>query len=254
MDNLDWLVSVPIAHRGLHNSSQGVIENSLSAVKSAIDHNFSIEVDVQETADHNAVVFHDFTLERLTHEKGVVRTLNQLDLQSIKLLNSTDAIWSLDNLLEEVAGKVGLCIEIKSNFRTDQSDFISNISKQLTKYDGPVVVKSFDPEVLALFRKVAPKLPSGIVACDTRDLSKWGKSTLMERFILRHILHAPRTRPSFISYCVDDLPMVAPLTLKKIFKLPLITWTIRTKRQQEIARKWANQIVFEGFIPSNCTN
>ncbi len=251
MVNLDWLVSVPIAHRGLHNSSQGIIENSPSAIKASIDQAFSIEVDIQETVEHNAVVFHDFTLERLTPETGTVRTLDQKTLQSIKLLHTSDTILSLDNLLEEVAGKVGLCIEVKSNFRTDLSDFIAGICQRLLNYSGPVAVKSFDPEVLALIRKFAPELPRGIVACDTKDLSIWGRSTLMERFILRHLLHTPRTRPSFISYCVDDLPMIAPLILKKIFKLPLITWTVSTKLQQEIAQKWADQIVFEGFIPSN---
>ena len=251
MKNLDWLVSVPIAHRGLHNSSEGVIENSLSAVRSAIDQGFAIEVDIQKTAESNAIVFHDFTLERLTQESGTVKSLSLEALQPIKLLNSSDTIWSLDNLLEEVAGKVGLCIEIKSDFRTDLTNFIAKVGKRLVNYHGPVAVKSFDPEVLSIFRRIAPQIPCGIVACDTRDLSKWGKLTLMERFILRHLFHAPRTRPSFVSFCVDDLPMVAPLLAKKIFKVPLITWTVRTKTQQEIAKKWADQIVFEGFIPTN---
>ena len=251
MNNLDWLVSVPIAHRGLHNSSNGIIENSPSAVKKAIDNGFSIEVDIQETAEHKAIVFHDFTLERLTQETGKVRSLDQETLQSIQLLHCSDKIWSLDELLKMVDGRVGLCIEVKSDFRTDLTDFITNVSERLINYRGQVAVKSFDPEVLALFRRFAPQLPCGIVACDTRDLSKWGKSTLMERFILRHLLHAPRTRPSFVSFCVDDLPMIAPTISKKIFKLPLITWTVRTRIQQEIAKKWADQIVFEGFIPTN---
>ena len=251
MNSLDWLISVPIAHRGLHNCSKGIIENSPSAIKEAINHGFSIEVDLQETADHIAIVFHDFTLERLTHNKGLVRTHDLKSLQSIKMQNTSDTIFSLENLLEEVNGKVGLCIEIKSNFKSDTSKFVKHICQQLENYSGFTTVKSFDPEILALVRKYAPKISRGIVACDTKDLNQWGNSTVMERFILRNILHAPRTRPSFVSYCVDDLPKIAPLVFKKLFKLPLITWTVKTKQQQEIAKQWADQIVFEGFVPQN---
>ena len=142
MKNLDWLVSVPIAHRGLHNSSKGIIENSPSAIKAAIDHGFSIELDLQETADQSAVVFHDFTLERLTQEKGYVRSQNLKSLQSINMQGTTDSIWSLNNLLEEVDGKVGLCIEIKSDFRSDSSRFVRNICECLSKYEGMATLKS----------------------------------------------------------------------------------------------------------------
>jgi len=31
--------------------------------------------------------------------------------------------------------------------------------------------------------------------------------------------------------------------------LPLLTWTVRTPADREIARRYADQIIFEGFDP-----
>ena len=36
MSTPSWLVAKPIAHRGLHNKSEGVIENTVSAAEAAI--------------------------------------------------------------------------------------------------------------------------------------------------------------------------------------------------------------------------
>ena len=60
-----WLTARPIAHRGLHDRDGGIIENTLSAAEAAITHGFAIECDVQDTADGEALVFHDKTLDRL---------------------------------------------------------------------------------------------------------------------------------------------------------------------------------------------
>ena len=65
-----WLTERPIAHRGLHDQAAGIVENSLSAARAAIEAGFAIECDVQLSADGEAMVFHDFTLERLTGATG----------------------------------------------------------------------------------------------------------------------------------------------------------------------------------------
>ena len=62
----DWLVAQPIAHRGLHTKSKGIIENTAGAFEAAIRGNYAIECDVQLTADGEAIVFHDDDLDRLT--------------------------------------------------------------------------------------------------------------------------------------------------------------------------------------------
>jgi glycerophosphoryl diester phosphodiesterase len=49
----------PIAHRGLHDRTRGVIENSRAAVAAAAEAGYGIEIDVQRAGCGEAMVFHD---------------------------------------------------------------------------------------------------------------------------------------------------------------------------------------------------
>ena len=70
MPGLDWLTARPIAHRGLHDASAGVIENTASAFAAAIAGGYGIETDLQISADGEAMVHHDDALGRLTEGSG----------------------------------------------------------------------------------------------------------------------------------------------------------------------------------------
>ncbi|MFT7311618.1 MAG: glycerophosphoryl diester phosphodiesterase, partial [Paracoccaceae bacterium] len=63
-------LSTPIAHRALHDRTTGRVENGRAAVTAAIKAGYGIEIDVQASADNIAMVFHDYQLDRLTHETG----------------------------------------------------------------------------------------------------------------------------------------------------------------------------------------
>ena len=90
-----WLTTRPIAHRGLHDCGRGaIIENSSSAARAAIAKGFAIECDVQMSRDGEAIVFHDFTLERLTERSGRVDGLLVRALQETRLRGG-DAIATL---------------------------------------------------------------------------------------------------------------------------------------------------------------
>ena len=78
----DWLVARPIAHRGLHAKSKGIIENTEGAFAAAIKGNYAIECDVQLTADGEAMVFHDDDLDRLTEAKGPVKAFTAKELKT----------------------------------------------------------------------------------------------------------------------------------------------------------------------------
>ncbi|WP_306028383.1 glycerophosphodiester phosphodiesterase family protein [Stappia sp. MMSF_3263] len=254
MRDISWLTTRPIAHRGYHDAAKGCIENSPSAVSAAVEKSFSIEVDLQQSADDVPIVFHDDTLDRLTFESGPVRARTADELSRVMMRGTDDRLWRLDDLLALVAGKVGLCIEIKSRFgRTPERAFIKAIADSLARYDGPVAVKSFDPEMMALMREAAPEIPRGALGDGARDMKEWGRASRIERFALRHMLHSLRTRPSFVSYWVKDLPALAPSIHRKLFGLPIIAWTVRTPEDLARARAFADQIVFEGFDPDATT-
>ena len=65
------LTGRPIAHRGLWRPGVRP-ENSLAAFHAACAAGYGIELDVQLTADGEAVVFHDASLDRMTTESGLV--------------------------------------------------------------------------------------------------------------------------------------------------------------------------------------
>src|SRR5688500_13074249 len=98
MAGLDWLTARPIAHRGLHDAAAGIIENTPSAVTQAIDGNFGIEVDLQITADGEAVVFHDETLDRLTERQGPLAAMTADALRQVPFRQTGDRIISLGEL------------------------------------------------------------------------------------------------------------------------------------------------------------
>ncbi|MTH97716.1 glycerophosphodiester phosphodiesterase family protein [Roseibium sp. RKSG952] len=250
MNDLKAIMARPIAHRGFHMPDDGVIENTPSAISAAMDRNFGIEVDVQETADGKALVFHDDTLDRLADGTGPVIGQTASELTCIDMQTGTDKLWRLEDLLGLVDGRVPLVIEVKSLMRPDaQADFVRHVVDQVAAYKGPACIKSFDADMLSVAKAHNRHVLRGIVADGAHNKGDYRRFTRIDRFIMRHILHAPRTRPHFVSYGVNDLPRLGPTVLRRLFNVPLMTWTVRTTGQREIAARYADQIVFEGFNP-----
>src|SRR5271155_2596792 len=81
--SLDWLTARPIAHRGLHDEAHGVIENTAAAVRAAIAAGYGIEVDLQVSADGEAIVHHDAVLGRLTDGEGRLDGLSAAALKRV---------------------------------------------------------------------------------------------------------------------------------------------------------------------------
>ena len=108
---------------------------------------------------------------------------------------------------------------------------------------------SFDPHQVALLRELAPTLTRGIVAQSHYDDAEWSIAPPEARARMRHLRHAFATRPHFIAYWVRDLPAPAPWIARHIFGCPILTWTVRTQAQRDHARRHADQMIFEGFVP-----
>jgi hypothetical protein len=48
---------------------------------------------------------------------------------------------------------------------------------------------------------------------------------------------------------VKDLPSGPPYLVRLVGRLPVMTWTVRTQEDRERASRYADQMVFEGFLP-----
>ena len=244
----DWLTARPVAHRGLHDSARGIIENMPGAAQAAVDGNFAIECDIQLSADGEAMVHHDDALGRLTDGAGTLLGLTAAELQAVKFRDTPERMMTLGDLCALVQGRVPLVIEVKSQFDGDRK-LVTRMAQILATYRGPVVGMSFDPDQVLALRELMPQLPRGIIAERRYDEADWPQATPAQRRGMLHLRHAFRTRPDFVAYCVDDLPAAAPWIARHVFGLPLLTWTVRTPEQRQRAARYADQMIFEGFRP-----
>jgi glycerophosphoryl diester phosphodiesterase len=246
MAGLDWLIERPIAHRGLHRA--GIVENTLAAARAAVEANYGIEVDLQLTADGEVVVFHDSTLERLTQASGPLVRRTLAELRNVRLRDGDERIPTLHELLETVAGRTPLVLELKSEWKGDDR-LVKRVAEILVSYSGPVAAMSFDPAQVSALRDLAPGLPRGIVAERYYRHSDWQPMTWSQKFALGNLLHIGRTKPHFVAYFVRELPAVAPLLTRHVLGMKLLTWTVRSEIDRRKARLWADQMIFEGFKP-----
>jgi glycerophosphoryl diester phosphodiesterase len=244
----DWLTARPVAHRGLHDANSGIIENMPGAALAAIAGNFSIECDIQLSADGEAMVHHDDALGRLTDGSGALLGLTAAQLKAVAFKDTQERMMSLGDLCALVDGRVPLVIEIKSHFDGDRQ-LVTRMSQVLGAYRGPVAGMSFDPDQVLALRELMPTLPRGITAERSYIETDWPEATPAQRRGMAHLRHAFRTRPHFIAYWVDELPALAPWIARNLFGCPLLTWTVRTPEQRERAARHADQMIFEGFVP-----
>src|SRR3954464_6266117 len=244
----DWLTARPVAHRGLHDISRGIVENMPGAVQAAIAGNFSIEVDIQLSADGEAMVHHDHALGRLTEAIGPLVKKTAAELKALTFKDTAERMMSLADLCSLVAGRVPLVIEVKSHFDGDRK-LVKRMAEVLAGYSGPAVGMSFDPDQVLALREIMPHLPRGIVAEREYTEADWPEASPAQRQGMTHLRHAFRTRPHFVAYWVNELPAAAPWIARNIFGLPLLTWTVRTPEQRARAAQNADQMIFEGFLP-----
>ena len=238
----------PIAHRALHDIAAGRPENSVSAIRAAVDAGYGIEIDLQLSKDGQAIVFHDYDLARLTHETGPLATRTAAELTAIQLRHGSETIPTLETVLSIIDGRVPLLIEIK-----DQSGILGPTNGALEQatadcmagYNGPVAVMSFNPHSVARMAELSPTVPRGLTTCNF-DAGDWPTIPARIRDTLRDIPDYARTGACFISHQHDQLnaPRVADLRKDGAH---ILCWTIRTPDAERKAREIADNITFEGY-------
>ncbi|MHA3913960.1 glycerophosphodiester phosphodiesterase family protein [Halovulum sp. GXIMD14793] len=248
----DAFLTTPLAHRGFHDQAAGIIENSASAFRAAIDAGYGIECDIQRSADGDAMVFHDYDLARLTGQSGPVVQRTTEALQNTILSGSRDTIPTLTEVLQLVAGQVPLLIEIK-----DQDGALGSavgpleqaVANALKDYVGGVAVMSFNPHSIDAFSRYAPDVPVGLTTC-AFDAESWGLIPAQRRAELAGIPDLDRLNCCFISHDHRHLTSHAVQALKTC-GVPLLSWTICSKAEETAARTIADNITFEGYAPAH---
>ncbi|HEX8058144.1 MAG TPA: glycerophosphodiester phosphodiesterase family protein [Novosphingobium sp.] len=230
-----WIGKHTFAHRGLHYP--GVPENSPGAFAAAIFRQFGIECDIQRSADGQAMVFHDWELDRLTDASGPVAKRSAAELGAILLTGSEDHIPTLRQLLDQIDGRVPLLIEIKSRREMHIGAICLAVRRVLEGYVGPHAVMSFDPRVSHWFAAHSPATVRGLVVTEENDKTAMGR-------IKRH-LSLWRAKPDFLAYDIRDLPSAFAAS-QRGRGLPVASWTVRSAELRDRAALHADAPIAEG--------
>ena len=196
-------VSTPVeivAHRGANREAP---ENTLPAFARALELGVQgIELDVQLTRDGVPVVHHDPDLRRISPEQpAAIASLTMTELRS-----RTEAP-SLDDVLDLVAGRCRLYIEIKAAAAVD------SVVERIRDKTSWCAVHSFDHRSVARAASLDPELSTGILlvsylvdvvsamrAARANDL--WQQADFVDRDLVERV-HEAKGR--VVAWTVNDI-------------------------------------------------
>ncbi|MBQ4354035.1 MAG: glycerophosphodiester phosphodiesterase [Clostridia bacterium] len=231
------------AHRGLHDDR--VPENSLAAFRQAAENGYGIELDLQLSADREVMVFHDYTLERMTGEKGKLSECTAGSLRAMHLLNKDGSITeqtipTLREVLDTVDGRVPLLIELKGE-STDTA-LCPAADEILRQYTGAYCVESFNPMLLAWYKQNRCDICRGQLYTDV--YREKGKSVL--NLLLSAMALNVLSRPHFIAYNFKYRNKIPVRTASGLFGAHRFIWTVRSEAERGRANE---NMIFENIQP-----
>ena len=208
-------------HRGCSGAAP---ENTLSAFALLLERAIpGVELDVQVCRSGEAVVFHDFTLDRITGAAGALADSDLADLRRLDAGRWRDEAFTGERipLLEEVFDLLGdrvyYDIELKLRDARDERlvDEVAGMIRRRRLVDR-VMVSSFNPRAVLGFRRRAPEVATAVIYCRDPGLPRplWRGGG---RFIARPSALKPDRRQV-------SRPMMR--WKKGVLGYPIITWTV----------------------------
>lgn len=238
----DKLFTPPIAHRGLWD--QHAPENSLLAFQAACQGGFGIELDVQLSADGEAMVFHDSTLERLCGVEGRLSDHHTADLTKMKLMGTEETIPTLSDALTLIGHRAMVLIELKTPYG-DVGPLEKRVSEILIDHNGPIAVIGFNPYSHAWFASHHPQILRGLNSYSYKDNETMARE---QRRAYAKLEHVNLAKPHFLALGMDILTSEPAVRLRQQ-GLPVVAWTVRSEEDRALARDHADNMIFEGFTP-----
>ena len=231
------------AHRGLHDGNTGnTPENSLSAFEKACQAGYGIELDVQLSRDGVVMVFHDYTLIRMTGKDGKVAEYDAAELQKLSLANTEQKIPTFSEVLSLVNGRAPLLIELKGE--SFDSSLCPKVAEILKSYEGDYCIESFNPLLIKNMRKLMPDVFYGQLYTNVvRDKKK--KSAL--NIILTLMGFNFLARPDFIAYNIEDRSSFPVWLTTKLYKAEKFIWTARSLEEYDRAHALSEHPIFENL-------
>ncbi|HTX48168.1 MAG TPA: glycerophosphodiester phosphodiesterase family protein [Caulobacteraceae bacterium] len=239
----DRVFAPPVAHRGLWSPS-GPPENSLAAFEAACEAGYGIELDVQLSADGEAMVFHDSQLTRMTGRGGRVGDFSADDLSAMRLAGSDETIPTLAEALTLVGRRAFVQIELKT-LAGEVGPLEQRVHEVLIDHNGPIAVIGFNPYSHAWFADRHPRVLRGL---DSYSYAAAGNARMAaeERRAYARLEHVAIARPHFLALGLDMLPSQEARRYREQ-GMPIVAWTVRSPDEWDRVKDDCDNLIFEGF-------
>lgn len=237
----DLLFHPPVAHRGLW-SPDGAPENSLGAFQAACQAGYGVELDVQLSADGEAMVFHDDKLARMTGAEGRIRDRTAAELGELRLAGTDERIPTLMETMAVIGHRAMVHVELKTPYG-EVGPLEQRVHEILIDHSGPVCVIGFNPYSHAWF---ADRFPGVLRGLDSYDYKRAPHMSDEQRESFARLEHVSIARPHFLALHLD---MVADPRAVKMRQegMPVVAWTVRQPEQWTAISAHCDNLIFEGF-------
>lgn len=226
------------AHRGLHGD--GIPENSLAAFDMACREGFGIELDVQLSRDGEVMVFHDYTLIRMTGDERKLCDVDAAELRTLRLKDSDQTIPSFSEVLACVNGRVPLLIELKGEEMN--TDLCEKVAEKLATYTGKYCMESFNPLLVSGMRKRLPDAFCGLLYTNVCREKK--KKSALNIALTVMALNA-LAKPQFIAFDKQDRASLPVKVTTCLHRAPKFVWTVKGDKELQTAHENGECAIFE---------
>jgi glycerophosphoryl diester phosphodiesterase len=237
----DRLFHPPVAHRGLW-TPDGPPENSLGAFQAAAAAGYGVELDVQLSADGEAMVFHDASLARMTGAEGKLAERTATELAELRLAGTDERIPTLAETLALVGKRAMVHIELKTPYGA-VGPLEQRVHEILIDHVGPTCVIGFNPYSHAWFAERHPGVLRGL---DSYSYDRAPHMNEAQRQSFARLEHVAIARPHFLALGLDMLP--GELAAQHRARgLPIVAWTVKEPAQWQAIKDGCDNLIFEGF-------
>ncbi|SDR86916.1 glycerophosphoryl diester phosphodiesterase [Formosa sp. Hel1_31_208] len=197
-----------IGHRG---AKAHIAENTLASIKRALDLGVDgVEIDVHKCASGELVVFHDFTLDRMTNGSGEIAKHTWSQLQNLKI-DEQFSIPSLTQVLDLINKKCLLNIELKGkDTATETCRLIADYVRRKDWHENQFLISSFQHQELEQVCQLNTNLRLGVLT----------KASVTDALVVAKRVNAYAIHPNVA------LLSKANVKLAKEKGYKVITWTV----------------------------
>lgn len=234
------------AHRGLHDSKNGIPENSMAAFRLAAEHGYGVELDIHLTKDGRLAVIHDNSLLRIAGVDVKAKDLTAGELDQYRLEGTEEKIPFLEEVLPLFEGKAPIIVELK--VEGNAAALAKAACELLDQYKVDYCIESFHPQAILWLKKHRPEICRGQLSQNFLRHEGTGLGKVAD-FAMTHLLTSFLTVPDFIAYNHQHRDIFSLSMSKAFWGVQEVSWTIRTPEDMERCEDEGCLSIFENFNP-----